>query len=49
MGLEFSVGGRNLLDDRYLLGIFDSVAQSRSISGFTNQPRTYAVSARYRF
>ena len=49
IGLELSVWGRNLLDDRYLLGIFDSVAQSRSISGYTNQPRTYGVSARYRF
>jgi outer membrane receptor protein involved in Fe transport len=49
MGLELSVWGRNLLDHRYLLGIFDSVAQSQSISGYTNQPRTYGVSARYRF
>jgi outer membrane receptor protein involved in Fe transport len=49
MGLEVSVWGRNLLDDRYLVGIFDSVAQSRSISGYSNQPRTYGVSARYKF
>jgi len=49
MGLELSVWGRNLLDNRYRVGIFDSVAQSRSISGYTNQPRTYGVSARYRF
>ena len=49
MGLELSVWGRNLLDDRYLSGVFDSVAQSQSVSGYTNQPRTYGVSARFRF
>ncbi len=49
MGLELSVFGRNLLDNRDLLGVFDSVAQSGSVSGYTNQPRTYGVSARYRF
>ena len=48
-GLELSVWGRNLLDDRYLLGVFDSVAQSQSVSGYTNQPRTYGVAARFRF
>ena len=49
MGLELSVWGRNLLDDRQIVGLFDSVAQERSISGYTNQPRTYGVTARYRF
>ncbi|MCA1661853.1 MAG: TonB-dependent receptor [Novosphingobium sp.] len=49
MGLELNVWGRNLLDDRHLIGVFDSVAQSQSVSGYTNQPRTYGVSARYRF
>lgn len=48
-GLELSVWGRNLLNDRYLLSIFDSVAQSGSISGYTNQPRTYGVSARFKW
>lgn len=48
-GLELSVWGRNLLDDRYITTVFDSVAQSGSISGYTNQPRTYGVSARFRF
>jgi iron complex outermembrane receptor protein len=49
MGLEFSIWGRNLLDDRMIRQIFDSPAQIGSISGYPNQPRTYGVSARYRF
>ncbi|GMM92766.1 TonB-dependent receptor [Qipengyuania sp. MTN3-11] len=49
MGLELSVWGRNLLDDRDITTVFDSVAQDESISGYPNQPRTYGVSARFRF
>lgn len=49
MGLELSVWGRNLLDDRDITTIFDSVAQDESISGYPNQPRTYGVAARFRF
>ncbi len=49
MGLELSVWGRNLLNDRDLTAIFDSVAQDESISGYPNQPRTYGVAARFRF
>ncbi|MGX7951668.1 TonB-dependent receptor [Tsuneonella sp. HG249] len=49
MGLELTVWGRNLLDDRNITGIFDSTAQDGSVSGYTNQPRTYGVSARFRF
>lgn len=49
MGLELTVWGRNLTDARYLLQIFDTPAQSGSISGYTSQPRTYGVAARYRF
>lgn len=49
MGLELSIWGRNLLDDRDVTGLFDSVAQDRSISGYTNQPRTYGATARYKF
>ncbi|MGH6786384.1 MAG: TonB-dependent receptor [Novosphingobium sp.] len=48
-GLELTVWGRNLLDDRNITGIFDSVAQNQSVSGYTNQPRTYGVAARFRF
>jgi outer membrane receptor protein involved in Fe transport len=49
MGLELSVWGRNLLDDRYLQLIFDTPAQPRSISGYPNQPRTYGITGRFRF
>ncbi len=48
-GLELSVWGRNLLDSRYIVDIFDSVAQSQSVSGYTNQPRTYGVAARFKW
>ena len=37
------------LDNRYIVDIFDSVAQSRSVSGYTNQPRTYGVAARFKW
>lgn len=49
MGLEFSIWGRNLLDDRMIRQIFDSPAQIGSISGYPNQPRTYGASVRYKF
>ncbi len=49
MGLEVSLWGRNLLNDRNITDVFDSVAQAKSISGYTNQPRTYGVSARFKF
>lgn len=48
-GVELTVWGRNITDDRYLVSIFDSVAQPFSISGYTNQPRTYGATVRYRF
>ncbi len=48
-GLEFTAWGRNLLDDRYLLSVFDSVAQAGSVSGYPNQPRTYGGTVRFRF
>jgi len=48
-GLEFSVWGRNLLNDRTILQIFDSPAQPGSISGYPNQPRTYGMAARFRW
>ncbi|OCC22523.1 TonB-dependent receptor [Croceicoccus estronivorus] len=48
-GLELSVWGRNLLDDRYFNRIFDSVAQPLAVSGYANQPRTYGVAARYKW
>lgn len=48
-GAEFSVWGRNLLNDRYLLSLFDSPAQPGSISGYPNQPRTWGATARVKF
>lgn len=48
-GLELSVWGRNILDDRYIIQVFDSPAQQGSVSGYPNQPRTYGVAARFRW
>ncbi len=48
-GLELSVWGRNLTNDRYLLSLFDSVAQPGSISGYPNQPRTWGGSVRFKW
>jgi outer membrane receptor protein involved in Fe transport len=48
-GFELTAWGRNLTNNRYLLQIFDTPAQPGSISGYTSQPRTYGVAARYRF
>ena len=48
-GLEFSVYGRNLSNNRYLTAIFDGVAQSGSVFGYRNQPRTYGGSVRFKF
>ncbi len=48
-GLELSLWGRNLTDNRYIVAIFDSVAQPGSISGYTNQPRTWGATARFKW
>ena len=48
-GLELSLWGRNLFDSRYFNVVFDSVAQSGSVSAYVNQPRTYGVAARFRW
>ncbi|MGB4345991.1 MAG: TonB-dependent receptor, partial [Burkholderiaceae bacterium] len=48
-GLEITAWGRNITNDRYLLNVFDSPAQPQSITGYTNQPRTYGGTVRYRF
>jgi iron complex outermembrane receptor protein len=48
-GLELSAWGRNLTNDRYITVIFDSPAESGSVSGYPNAPRTYGVSALYKF
>ncbi len=48
-GLELTVWGRNLTNDRYISTVFDSPAQAGSVSGYTNQPRTWGGSVRFRF
>ena len=48
-GLSLTLWGRNLLDSRNVGVVFDTPAQPRSISGYANDPRTYGVTARYRF
>ena len=48
-GLEVSVWGRNLTDNRYITAIFDSPAQAGSVSAYPNTPRTFGGSVRYRF
>jgi outer membrane receptor protein involved in Fe transport len=48
-GLSVIAWGRNLLDAQYLTAIFGSVAQAGSVSGYPSQPRTYGLTALYRF
>lgn len=48
-GLEFSIWGRNLTNNRYFLSLFDSVAQSGSISTYPNQPRTFGATVRFKW
>ena len=48
-GLEFTVWGRNLLNDRYVTQVFDSPAQTGSVSGYVNARRTYGAAIRFRW
>ena len=48
-GLEISGWARNVTNDHYLTTIFSSVAQSGSVSGYPNQPRTYGGTVRVKF
>ncbi|MDY7099108.1 MAG: TonB-dependent receptor, partial [Pseudomonadota bacterium] len=48
-GLEFGLWARNLLDDEYILTVFDGVAQSGTVSGYPSQPRTYGGTVRFKF
>ena len=48
-GLEVAAWVRNLTNERYLTQIFDGVAQTGTISGYPNQPRTYGGTVRFRF
>ena len=48
-GLSVIAWGRNLLDAQYLTAAFPAVAQAGSLSGYPSQPRTYGLTALYRF
>ncbi len=48
-GLRVSLWGRNLFKEEFVTTAFPSVAQSGSVSGYPNQPRTYGVTVRKEF
>ncbi|MEM6857800.1 MAG: TonB-dependent receptor [Pseudomonadota bacterium] len=48
-GVEVGIWGRNLLDDEWILTVFDGVAQAGTVSGYPSQPRTYGGLVRFRF
>ncbi|MEQ8411169.1 MAG: TonB-dependent receptor [Erythrobacter sp.] len=48
-GLEIGAFARNLLDDQYILTVFDGVAQAGTVSGYPSPPRTYGGVVRFRF
>lgn len=48
-GLELGLWARNLLNDKYILTVFDGVAQGGTVSGYPSQPRTYGAVARFKF
>lgn len=48
-GFEFGVWARNLLNDEYILTVFDGVAQAGTVSGYPAPPRTYGGVVRYKF
>lgn len=48
-GLEIGAWARNLLNDQYIITVFDGVAQSGTVSGYPSQPRTYGGLVRFRF
>jgi outer membrane receptor protein involved in Fe transport len=48
-GITVEVWSHNLLNDRNILTIFDSVAQPQGVSGYPNDPRTYGITARFKW
>jgi iron complex outermembrane recepter protein len=48
-GMQLSLWGRNLTKAKYITTAFPSVGQGGSFTGYPNQPRTYGVTARYKF
>ncbi len=48
-GLELTIWGRNITNNRQISTVFDSPAQIGSVSAYPNQPRMWGGSVRYRF
>jgi outer membrane receptor protein involved in Fe transport len=48
-GLELTAWGRNLTEPKYNPVIFPGVAQSGTLSAYPSPPKTYGVSARFKF
>lgn len=48
-GLEVGLWARNLLNDQFIITVFDGVAQAGTVSGYPNQPRTYGGLVRFKF
>jgi outer membrane receptor protein involved in Fe transport len=48
-GITVEVWSHNLLNDRNILTIFDSVAQPQGVSGYPNDPRTYGATVRFKW
>jgi iron complex outermembrane recepter protein len=48
-GLEVGMWARNLLDDQYIITVFDGVAQAGTVSGYPSQPRTWGGLVRFKF
>ncbi|MBS0255170.1 MAG: TonB-dependent receptor [Proteobacteria bacterium] len=48
-GLELTIWGRNISNNRYLGTVFDSVGQKGAVSGYPNQPRTWGGSILWRY
>ncbi|MDC0886308.1 TonB-dependent receptor [Altererythrobacter sp.] len=48
-GIEIGAYARNLLNDDYILTVFDGVAQAGTVSGYPSAPRTYGGVVRFKF
>lgn len=48
-GFEVGAFARNLLNDEYIITVFDGVAQAGTASGYPSQPRFYGAVARFKF